>query len=99
MDTTYRSGSELCDARKDDVGSQSATPLNSVLEAQQWPVLKRRVAKRNGPSSAEAEAVGDVSVGRIDTRINALVPKQVPHVVPSKRRRPDSRNSCFSVER
>jgi hypothetical protein len=29
--------------------------------------------------------LGIVPVGRIDTRINALVPKQVPHAVPSKR--------------
>ena len=44
------------------------TPLNSVLEAQRWPVLKWRVAKRNGPQRRNAEAVrwveGDLNLLR-----------------------------------
>jgi hypothetical protein len=41
MYTTYRSGSELCDARKADVGSQSADTIKFCFRG---PILKTAVA-------------------------------------------------------
>jgi hypothetical protein len=46
--TTYRSGN--CDARKADVGSQSADPIKFCFRSQGWPVLKWRVARETGPA-------------------------------------------------
>jgi hypothetical protein len=44
MYTTYRSGSELCDARKADVGSQFAELIKFCFRFQERPVSKWRVA-------------------------------------------------------
>jgi hypothetical protein len=72
MYTTYRSGSELCDARKADVGSQSANTIKFCFRS---PTVARfEMASDQRKETAPARGSWDRSLEVPGVRNRALIP-------------------------